>query len=75
MTRYIIYTLKNQRLKLTQLEKARFIKMIELKLTEVELFYFFHFMCVATNASELFCMAHLAKIELVFYTILTFHFN
>ena len=33
-----VYTLKNQRLKITQLEKARFIKVNELKLTEVELF-------------------------------------
>ena len=32
------YTLKIQRLKMTQLEKARFIKVNELKLTEVELF-------------------------------------
>ena len=43
--------------------KVRFIKMNELKLTEVELFLFFHFMCIAANASELFCMAHLANIE------------
>ena len=53
------YTLKNKRLKITQLEKAHFIKVNELKLTEVELFrFFFHFMCVAVNASELFCMAY-----------------
>ena len=39
------------------------MKVNELKLTEVELFEFFHFMCVAANASELFCMAHLADIE------------
>ena len=32
-----MYTLKNQRLKIIQLEKARFIKVNELKLTEVEL--------------------------------------
>ena len=32
------YTLKNQRLKITRLEKAHFIKVNELKLTEVELF-------------------------------------
>ena len=37
----------------------RFIKVNELKLTQVELFYFFHFIHVADNASELFCMAHL----------------
>ena len=30
------YTLKKQRLKITQLEKVRFIKMNELKLTQVE---------------------------------------
>ena len=32
------YTLKNQRLKITQLDKERFIKVNELKLFEVELF-------------------------------------
>ena len=32
------HTLKNQRLKITHLEKAPFIKVNELKLTEVELF-------------------------------------
>ena len=31
-------TLKNQRLKITQLEKARFIKENELKLSQTELF-------------------------------------
>ena len=31
------YTLKKRRLKITQLEKERFIKVNELKLTEVEL--------------------------------------
>ena len=59
-----MYTLEKQRLKKTQLEKALFIKENELKLTEVELFYFFfHFMCVVAKASELFCMAHSAKIK------------
>ena len=33
-----IYTLKRQRLKITHLEKVRFIKVNELKLTQVELF-------------------------------------
>ena len=33
-----MYTIKNQRLKITQLEKARFNKINELKLTEIELF-------------------------------------
>ena len=32
------YTLKNQRLKITQLEKAHFIIVNDLKLTDVELF-------------------------------------
>ena len=53
------YMLKKRRLKITQLEKGRFIKVNELKLTQVELISFFHFKCVAANASELFCMAHL----------------
>ena len=59
-----MYTLKKQRLKIPQLEKARFNKVNELKLTAVELFYFFHFMGAAANACELFCMAYLANIEL-----------
>ena len=49
------YTLKNVRLKKkTQLEKAHFIKVNNLKLTQVEISSFFHFMCVAANASKLF---------------------
>ena len=34
---------------------------------QVELFLFFHFMCVAAIASELFCMAYLANIERFLY--------
>ena len=45
------------------LEKVRFNKLNKLKLTQVGLFSFFHFMCVAANASELFCMTCLANIE------------
>ena len=48
--------------------------MNELKLTQDELFTFFPFMYVVTNASALICIAHLANIE-PFYTILTFHFK
>ena len=57
------YTLKKQRLKITQLEKARFIKVNELKFTQVELFSFFHFVYAAANASKLICMIHLGNIE------------
>ena len=53
-----IYTLKKE--DFTQLGKERFIKRNELKLTQVELFSFFHFMCVAASAFELFCVALLA---------------
>ena len=49
------------------LSYLHFIKVNELKLTQVELFSFFHFMCVAANASELFCMAHLINIEQFLY--------
>ena len=35
------YTLKKQRLKIIELEKVRFIKVNELKVTQVELFSFF----------------------------------
>ena len=38
--------LKKQGLKITQVEEVRFIKVNELKLTQVELFKVFHFMCV-----------------------------
>ena len=50
-----------------QLEKAHFIKVNEIKLTEVELLLFFHFICVADIASELFCMAHIANFESFLY--------
>ena len=51
-----------------------FIKVNGLKLTQVELFLFFQFKCVADNVSELSCMAHLVLMN-AFYTILTFHFK
>ena len=60
-------TLKNKRLKISQLEKVLFIKMNELKLIQVALFSFFHFMCAAANASELFCMDPLANNERFLY--------
>ena len=44
--------------------------MNEIKLTEVELFSFFHFVWVAANTSKLFCMAHFTDIESFLY-----HFN
>ena len=37
--------------------------MNELKFTEVELFSFFHFKCVAANVFELFCIVDLAEHE------------
>ena len=43
----------------------RFIRVNELKLTQVKLFSFFHFMRAAANASELFYVAHLGNIEWV----------
>ena len=55
-----------KRLKVTQLEKVHFMKANMLKLTQVEVF-FFHFMCVAVNASEMFCRAHLANMERFLY--------
>ena len=55
------------RLNITELEKARFIKVNELKLTQVELFLFFYFMCAAANTFELFCMAHLENNERFLY--------
>ena len=54
-------------LKITQLEKVRFIKVNELEIIQVELFWFFPFMCVAVHASELFCIAHTANTERFLY--------
>ena len=62
-----VYTLKKTRFKITQLEKVSFIKVDDLKLTQVEFLSFSHFMCGAANASEIFCMAHLANIEHFLY--------
>ena len=62
-----LYTLKKQRIKITQLEKVRFIKVNELKLTQVELFYLFHFMCAAANASELVAMIFLFFFSFPFF--------
>ena len=65
--RYYKITSLKSRLKITQHEKVHFIKVNELKLTQVELFWFFHFMCVAANASEVFCMAYIANIGRFLY--------
>ena len=42
------------RVKINQLETVHFIKVNELKLTQVELFYFLHFTCISANPSECF---------------------
>ena len=56
-----------KRLEIIQLEKVRFIKVNELKLTEVAILSFFQFLRVAANASELFCVAHSENIERFLY--------
>ena len=56
-----------RRLKITQLQKECFIQVNELKLTQLELFLFFHFMCATVNASKLYCMAELANNERFLY--------
>ena len=43
------------------------MKVNDLKLTQVELFQFFHFMYVAANGCALFCMAYLGNIERFLY--------
>ena len=54
-----------------QPEKIHFSKVDELRLTQVDLFYFFfHFMCVVSYAAELFYKTHLANIERFLH-----HFN
>ena len=40
--------------------------MNKLNLIQAELFQFLHYKCTAANASELFCMAHLANNERLF---------
>ena len=61
------YTHKKQRLKLTQIEKVRFIKVNEVKSTQFELFSFLPFMYAVANASELFCIANFVNIEPFLY--------
>ena len=51
------YTLLKQKFGKTQLQKVCFIKMTELKLTQVELFSFFNFKSVVVSVSELFYVA------------------
>ena len=60
-------SLLNTRLKISQLDKSHFIKLNELKLTQIELFQFFHFMRVAANPAESFCIAYLAIIKRFLY--------
>ena len=59
----ISYTLKNQRLKIAQLEKARWTKII----SNWVILVFSLYACCCYNASELFCMAYLASIERFLY--------
>ena len=60
-------------MKIAKLMKVCFMKVNELKLTQVELFSFFQLMCVAANASELLCLAHLANVErFLYYSNLSF---
>ena len=49
--------LLKKKLKITQLEKLRFIKVSEKNLTQVELFSLFHCKSVAANVPELFCLS------------------
>ena len=51
-----------------QFEKAHFILVNELKLTEVELFSLFRFRSATITVSKLFCAN-------AFYTTLTFHIS
>ena len=61
------YTLQKQRLEITHPEKVLFIKVSELKLTQVEFFSFLYLIRAADKASELFCMDHLANNERFLY--------
>ena len=61
---------------MTHLKKVRFIKVNDLKITEVELFKFFHLMRVAANASKLFCLAHLANnVRFLYHSNLSFEIS
>ena len=58
---------------MTQLEKMHFIKQKELKLTQVELFSFYDFNCVAANESGLFYVPHLVNIvRFLYHSYLSF---
>ena len=50
-------------LKITYIEKVRFIKVNGLKLIQAELISFLHLKCVAAKIFELFCVAHLQNNE------------
>ena len=44
-----LFTRLKKKIEKSEVEKVRFIKVNELKLTQVELFSFFHFMYAAAN--------------------------
>ena len=46
---FLILTRLKKKLKITEPENALFIKVNELKLTHIELFSLFHFMCADSN--------------------------
>ena len=48
-------------LKITQIKKVRFIKVNKLKLTQVELFYFFTLCVLLLMHPKQFCMVHLSN--------------
>ena len=59
-------------MKITQLKKVHFIKENELKLTQVELFLFFHFKYVGANVYDSFRLAYLAIDEHFLYHSIQF---
>ena len=62
-------------MKITQFEKVPFIKVKELKLTRVELFYFFFTLCVLVLMHPNCFVGSIQQLLNAFYTILIFYFK
>ena len=61
------FTLLEKKIENNSASEGAFYQSEWAKLTQVVLFYFFHFMCVAANASGLLYMSYLANNEHFLY--------
>ena len=64
---FLVTSLKNK-IENNSTWEGAFYQIEWVKFTEVELLSFFHFLCVAANASELFCMVHLVNINILHHS-------